>query len=193
MEEMDETEERRSSLLEGRERSTEEFLDLVAVLSDGLPRATGIRWVSIAAGGGFLLKRLLGFGAWALRFSSSFFTFFSCFFLSSAALLFDCLVFSLPRTDQVGEWHIEGELCSPCRFGAACSSIFELASEGSMVRFGAVTERGGILGGGGGVAAGPARVGEDMLARCWVDSVGMSFEEAEAVRVGAAEVVSRRI
>lgn len=71
-----------------------------------LVNAEGIFWVSMAAGGGFLLNRFPALPSEILCFSSSYFSIFSRSFCSLSALLFSLLLSFSPWSDLLGDKQI---------------------------------------------------------------------------------------
>ena len=123
-----------------------------------LLNAEGIFWVSMAAGGGFLLNRFPALASEILCFSSSCFSFFSrsfCSFCSFSALLFSLLLSFSPWSDLLGDKQISSAAESLPTFdvlifngsmdGFGFSGSFSVPL-GSGARAGKVCERG--IGGG---------------------------------------------
>lgn len=114
-------------------------------------RAGGIFWVSIAAGGGFLLNRFPALISDAFCLSSFCFSLFSRSFCSLSDFFWSFFLCFSPWSDQLGEWHISWGLgfstsfevltrngfAMGCEVGAALSDPFTPSD-----RSGEVCERG---------------------------------------------------
>ena len=140
-----------SSREERRVLSPELVWEDMIEIHEFLLNAEGIFWVSMAAGGGFLLNRFPDLTSVDFAFSSSCLDFFSLSFCSFSAFFFSLLFLFSPWSDQLGDKHISSAAeSSPSRAvlvlkgstdGLGFSGTFSVSRE-SGPRTGNVCERG---------------------------------------------------